>query len=91
MNVSDERRYLYRLEEYPFDPQEGNFDGDAFPNIQDPDSDNDGIPDGVDRAPLDPNGNRDSDLDFIADRNDPYFLKIRNCKFIQVGLVVNNS
>jgi gliding motility-associated-like protein len=71
LNVSDERRYLYRLEEYPFDPQEGNFDGDAFPNIQDPDSDNDGIPDGVDRAPLDPNGNRDSDLDFIADRNDP--------------------
>ena len=70
-NVSNERRYLFRLEEFPFDPQEGNFDGDAFSNIQDPDSDNDGIPDGVDRAPLDPNGSRDSDLDFIADRNDP--------------------
>ncbi|MGD2063421.1 MAG: thrombospondin type 3 repeat-containing protein, partial [Nitrospirota bacterium] len=39
----------------PFDPTEqADFDGDGLGNHADPDDDNDGVPDGLDFAPLDP-------------------------------------
>ncbi|MDC1392377.1 gliding motility-associated C-terminal domain-containing protein, partial [Flavobacteriaceae bacterium] len=48
-----------------------DFDGDGLPNSTDPDDDNDGVPDVLDRFPLDPNETRDTDNDGIGDNSDP--------------------
>jgi VCBS repeat-containing protein len=47
-------------------------DGDGMPNCSDPDSDNDGILDGADNCPADPNpGQADADSDGIGDACEP--------------------
>ena len=60
----------HELREIQRDPSDINFDGDFFDNIDDFDSDDDGIPDGRDIAIFDPNGRLDSDFDFIEDNHD---------------------
>ncbi|MDC3368682.1 gliding motility-associated C-terminal domain-containing protein [Flavobacteriaceae bacterium] len=47
-----------------------DIDGDGWPNIQDRDSDNDGLDDGWDKAIFDSRGHNDQDLDFISDNVD---------------------
>ena len=47
-----------------------DIDGDGTPNIQDRDSDNDGLDDGWDKAIFDSRGQSDLDLDFISDNVD---------------------
>ena len=61
---------MFEVREYQRDPTNNNFDGDFYDNIDDNDSDDDGIPDGTDIAIFDPNGTLDSDFDFIEDNHD---------------------